>query len=633
MAENEKQAAPAENRSEKGGESSEKRSMSTATVAESQQGIAGAEKTWTNEGSLNRLHEGLTGLNAQRGADGRITVDNPNPYPALRGDGLSAQPDSAVRTPDNAVVKDANGLIKTDGRVDMPAKKPDGMSDQDFENMRTQVEALNAHLNDPRAQLTDRQRQDMERSAEQMLSNKNPDGSERRPPLDPKEATKVLEQANRMFDKQDVITANGFTVQDRNLAVTAMVHDVANPNHANQGLNNTCNVSAAAKAEMMTSPGAQAQRYVDMFANESNRDANGMYVNFPDGNGGTQRVYYDRNSIVPDKEAKHAADNIGSGTRDAYMQGLNHLYVNSVTQQRGEYYTDGKPEFEGDTGERLHRGGFNGEVRRDQNGRIETSPAMVAEDVQAVLNKIGAGQMAADYTRFGVSANNGGVLRVEGGNRESLDAAWQANGGRPMVIAVDTNSAMFNSATNVGGKTEGGGHVVTLVDQRVNPETGKTEYLLQNSWGDKYNGWVAGDAIASAMNPRAAGGDRSGIVPPAGRGGDESNPNWGEQPYHRPGKDSSQTSGDGRSYDQEGAPKRDSSGIKTDGDRQAEMDYRKKLAEEEEQRLRQEQQKKDKEEQERLEREARDHKLKDEEQQRKEFDERMRRMRGGSDQQ
>lgn len=633
MAEKEKQAAPVENR-EKGGESSEQRTMSHSTVAEAQQGVAGAEKTWTNDGSLNKLADGLRGLNASRGADGSINVDNPSPYPGLRGDGLSAPPDStrlsdgAPTTTDNAVVKDANGLIKTDGKIDMPQKKPDGMSDQDFENMRKQVEALNAHLNDPRAQLSDKQRQDIERSAEQMIGNKNPDGSERKPPLDPNEATKVLEQTNRMFDKQDVITANGFSMQDRNLAVTAMVHDVANPNHANQGLNNTCNVSAAAKVEMMTHPGEQAKRYVDMFDNENNKDEKGMYVNFPDGKGGTQKVYYDHNSVAPDGEAVYAQDHVGSGARDTYMQGLNHLYVNSVTQQRGEYYTDGRPAKDGDTGERLHIGSFGG-PERTTNDRVETSPAMVAEDVQDVLNKINAGHMAADYSRFGVNPNDShGVLSVNGGDAASLDAAWKANGGKPMVIAVDTNSAMFNASTTVGGKTEGGGHVVSLVDQRVNPDTGKTEYLLMNQWGDKYNGWVSADAIASAMNPRAAGGDRSGIVPPSG--GRDSGANWGEQEYHRPDPGSSQTRGDGSGYGQEHSPERSPSGIKTDSDRQAEMDYRKKL--EEEEKLREElQRKKDKDEQERLEREARARK--DKEEQERLEQERLRKLREGSDKQ
>jgi hypothetical protein len=638
MADDNKPAAPVHHAEQtEGGDKTPTRSPSVQTVAESQKGVAGAAETW-KDGGFNKFSSNLNELNPQLQGN-RVTVDNPDPYKNVKGpDGLAL---SAPPTTDGKIATDDKGLIKTDGKIDMPSKKPDGMSDADFEAQRKQVEALNAHLNDPKSQLTDQQKQDLERSAEQMINNKNPDGSERKPPLDPNEATKVLEQANRMFDKQDVITGNGFSVQDRNLAVTAMVHDVANPNHANQGMNNTCNVSAAAKAEMMTHPGEQAKRYVDMFDNETNKDKNGMFVNFPDGNGGTKKVYYDRESITPDNEAKFAANNVGGGARDTYMQGLNHLYVNSVTQDRGEFYTDHRPEFDGDTGERLHQGGFDGAVRmkRDAEGKLttrpETSPAMVAEDVQKVLNEVGAGHMAADYSRFGVGQNNGGVLSVQGGDAASLDAAWKANGGKPMVIAVDTNSAMFQSATDVGGKTTGGGHVVTLADQRVNPETGKTEYLLQNSWGDKYNGWVSSDAIASAMNPRSANGDKSGIVPPAGKdSGGGSGADWGNQTYHRPGPASGgdQTSGDGKSYGQEKAPQRDSSGIKTDTDRTQEMDYRKQLEQEREQREAQLK----KEEQLELERVARERARKAQEEldeaDRKRLDE-QRRLNGGSDRQ
>jgi hypothetical protein len=640
MADDQKPAAPAHDAApEKRTEAApEVRGPSTQTVTDSQKGVAGAETTWNRDGQINKLAAGLAPLNAEL-KDGRVTVDNPDPYKNVKGpDGLALSAGPAGT--DNAKpATDGKGLIKTDGKIDMPAKKPDGMTDADFEAQRKQVEALNAHMNDPKSQLTDQQKQDLERSTEQMLTNKNPDGSDRRPPLDPKEATKVIEQANRMFDKQDVITGNGFSINDRNMAVTAMVHDVANPNDANQGLNNTCNVSAAAKVEMMTHPGEQAKRYVDMFANENNKDSKGMYVDFPDGKGGTHKVYYDHDSITPDKEAQYAADHVGSGARDSYMQGLNHLYANAVTQQRGEYYTDGKPQFEGDTGERLHKGSFTEPERQilDKNGnptgRPMTSPGMVAEDVQNVLNQIGAGHMAADFDRFGVGANNGGVQSVKGGDAASLDAAWKANGSKPMVIAVDTNSEMFKSATEVGGKTTGGGHVVTLADQRVNPETGKTEYLLQNSWGDKYNGWVSGDAIASAMNPRAAGGDKSGIVPTASGGtGSDSGANWGNQTYHRPGPASSgdQTSGDGKSYGQEGAPKRDSSGIKTDGERTQEMEYRKQ---QEQERLQHEAQlKKEQEEQDRIDRENRARAKREEDERfRIEQLERQRKQSGGSD--
>jgi hypothetical protein len=129
-----------------------------------------------------------------------------------------------------------------------------------------------------------------------------------------------------------------------------------------------------------------------------------------------------------------------------------------------------------------------------------------------------------------------------------------------------------------------------LADRRESPPgSGKYEYLLQNSWGDKYNGWVSGDAIASAMNPNK--GDRSGNIPPAGQGDGGSGANWGDQKYHRPTTKDSATQGDGSGYGQGNNPKRDSDGIKSGDALKQEMDQRKKIMEEEEARLREAQKK------------------------------------------
>jgi hypothetical protein len=597
-------------RSERTESAVESTSVNSDVVTDSQQGVSGAAQNDTQ--SFSQFHNNLAALNPQvQGENVWVNPNTPEIY-QVKGDGVtlsqpptdggpavqqSGQGETALNDAGGFRVMPNHGIenhnqAATDGKITVPSERPANMSPEQYEKLKQEAAALEQHLANPENKLTEQQRQDIERSAEQLINNKNADGSDRKPPLDPAQVAEVLKQTNRMFTDVKIDEQNGgrsdtagFTSSDRNTAATAMIHDIANPTHANQGLNNTCNVTAAMKAEMLTNPGAQTQRYVDMFAN-NNVDQTGMRYTMV----GDQKVYYDKGSIIPDNEAHYAANGKqGSGARDAYVQGMNHLYVNAVTQERGEFYSEVRTTREGDTGERREVGRFgSGLYATKPDGTIDASPAMGAQDVQNIMNKIGAGSLAADSSRFGPGAN----LNVTGGDPASLDRAWQANGGKPMVIAVDTGAAMFNSATGVGGK--GGGHVVTLVDQRVNPQTGQTEYLMQNSWGEKLNGWVTAEAISSAMNPRN--GDRSGNPTPQGGDGAQprndgggSSANWSEQNYVRPGGGGAQGgdaasggSSDGSNYGQNNNPRRNSGGILMDEAAKAERDYQERLKQDEE---------------------------------------------------
>lgn len=106
-----------------------------------------------------------------------------------------------------------------------------------------------------------------EKAIDGILSNKTYSGKERPYPLSDKEKATVLSEANRLFDQSDKIYKQGLDKGDRNRALVAMLHDTANPDHINQGLHNTCNVTTIMKIESMLRPGAQARRFVDMYIN------------------------------------------------------------------------------------------------------------------------------------------------------------------------------------------------------------------------------------------------------------------------------------------------------------------------------------------------------------------------------
>lgn len=461
--------------------------------------------------------------------DGTIDLDPKRAYEAaLAGKGglpdIGTPPSDRMSAPggnaDTAIARSFRGsqfeapegykpdTRPTDHQIDLPKEKPAGMDDTQWAKMQEEVRKLNEQLTDEaiaRNGITPNQRDDIERGVEQMLNGKNADGSDRRPPLDPNEVTKVLENTNRMLGADDATLAQrGFTAKDRNMAVSAMIDDVANPEHLNQGLNQTCNVTAEARVEMMTHPGAQTNRIADMFTNTDMKDENGNFVKI-----GDQKVYYDANSVKGGREAQYAEDYRGANARDAYSQALNHLYVNAISQPQGYYYTDGDPGSNGDTGERVHKGGFNKPELADENGRkYDAGDFFNGEAVQRLSNKLGNGTLAVNFNRFGIgqSEPNPGATDVGGTSGISIDEAWEKNGGKPMVVAVDTNSKLFNPQAGDGGVTPGGGHVVTVTDRRENPPgSGHYEYYMMNQWGSNppgKNKWVSSEELQAAMNPQ-----------------------------------------------------------------------------------------------------------------------------------
>ncbi len=201
---------------------------------------------------------------------------------------------------------------------------------------------------------------------------------------------------------------------------------------------------------------------------------------------------------------------VDSGARDQYIAGLNHIYANFYDQQsltpRGSmYYSQERQNPRtGDTGERLRTPNFTGTALPDER-QPESSPgptatfdgiAYIEECLSQGKSNLVGGKIMSDGWR------DPKIYVVLDG--KDLDAAWDANGGGPVVIGVDCRANMF------GYKSDRfAGHVVVLSERRdMTQGSGRTsnhEYRLLNSWGldnngGVRNGWVSADAVASAMN-------------------------------------------------------------------------------------------------------------------------------------
>ncbi|HEY9759090.1 MAG TPA: DUF4384 domain-containing protein [Oculatellaceae cyanobacterium] len=201
---------------------------------------------------------------------------------------------------------------------------------------------------------------------------------------------------------------------------------------------------------------------------------------------------------------------IDCGSRDQYVAGLNHLYVNFFDQQipfhgNRVYYTQeaGNPRMD-DTGERLRTPSWRGgALPSDRTPDSSPGPTARFDGIACIEECLSGGKPnlvgGATLRRLWQDPK---ILVVSNG--ADLDRVWEANGGTPVIMGVDCRAKMFGAHSD-----HFAGHVVVLSERRDMAQgsgaTSNHEYRLLNSWGTDNsgrvrNGWVSADAAASAMN-------------------------------------------------------------------------------------------------------------------------------------
>lgn len=243
-----------------------------------------------------------------------------------------------------------------------------------------------------------------------------------------------------------------------------------------------------------------------------------------DGGGGC-KVAYNPRFLKADEEAAKAwsIKDFGTGARDQFVQGMNHLLCNYHSQNKwGWVFTPGRVGEAGqaDTGDRYRVNWDAGPIKFD-NGQPVGAPAFKADDMAAVETKLSPG-----YSNLAVGPKWQGSQHKLPNVHDVMTGAeftqvFDANNA-PLIIAADVRAALF-------GNNSPGGHVVNIVDKRT--KNGATEFLLLNQWGVKTNGWIGADQLVSAMNFTDKAHDQS--VPPH-RAFDPDRPKpMSESPYAR----------------------------------------------------------------------------------------------------
>lgn len=304
---------------------------------------------------------------------------------------------------------------------------------------------------------------------------------DRRPPLTQQELARIYKATSDLIENKDGAQPPLMNDQQRQLMAASILDNTANNTDIDQGYNNTCNVTtleeqlatkdAAAYAELMS----DVSRHAVPAGQQHGRDV--VAWQSPDG----QTIYMDRNSLMPDQEARpQGADGgLRDGDRNYASQVFDMLTVNQYWQSvdPGALYTKDTPTGPADTGERLINSG----------GRVVSdSPYMGAEAMAAVGRQLGLGDknnpfMVTNSISDG-RYNVDGVVQVssEADLQRELERA-EANGGFPMVIMVHTGHEMFRDSSNQGGS--GGWHVINVTGR--NPDG---TWQVSNQWGESYDG-------------------------------------------------------------------------------------------------------------------------------------------------
>ena len=321
----------------------------------------------------------------------------------------------------------------------------------------------------------------------------------RQPPLTQQELARLYKATSDLIENKGGAQPPLMNDQQRQLMAAGILDNTANNTAIDQGYNNTCNVTTLEENMATEDAAAYAELMSDVARNsvpagqQHGRDV--VAWTSPDG----QKVYMDRNSLMPDREAQARNGDRGQrdGDRNYASQVFDMMTINQYWQSQdpGALYTKDATSTPGDTGERLI----------NSKGRIVSdSPYMGADAMSAVGNKLGLGENGQPFMVTNSIAdgkyNLDGVAQVAStaDMQKVLDNA-QANGGFPLVVMVHTGHESMRDSQNQGGS--GGWHVVTITGPGEKPGT----WNMSNQWGQKFETSVTTDQLYQAtLGPQHA---------------------------------------------------------------------------------------------------------------------------------
>lgn len=342
-----------------------------------------------------------------------------------------------------------------------PTEKPD--VDKSREHLR---ESAEQNITDPEArrEFLENMRKFEARARKQGLSED--------------EIARTFDQTSRLLDAKE----GKVSPENRVLAARGLARHLAEPSGMDQGYHNTCGATSLGERTMTRNPSRAAEMVASVAIDGKWTAPDGKVIEIPPQNltpGVEERTY----PPVDDD-------------RTFATQLLNSAMINDSTQRRmpPEYYVQGRPTGDGDTGERLIYKGQKPEEGRSFDG--QTAPEL-AEGARRINGDQNAVLQDPD-----IDAGDN-VVRIT--SREDLDRALadaKRNGNMPLIVFVDTADPIF------GGDGTGPNryHFVSITD--YDPATGQVR--MSNQWGPQNDRTVSIDDLFRAIKHRTPGEKKEG---------------------------------------------------------------------------------------------------------------------------
>jgi hypothetical protein len=283
-------------------------------------------------------------------------------------------------------------------------------------------------------------------------------------PLSAKEVADTYDQLSRLMEAQD----GKVPKENRVLAAETFAHHMAEPTNIDQGNHNTCNMTALEEHIMTRNPSKAAEVM-------TTTALTGQWV-APDG----KVIKIDEGSLVPGREERNNPPN--DGERSYATQLMNLALVNDVEQRKVPpmFYSAGKPEGQGDTGERL-KFADGQDVTKDDlfhsgDKTKWNAPAVWSSDIADSAKRLTGD---TNFVIVGKDAEDSQQLLHVGSPEELARtlSELKKQGNLPAIIQVDANDTLFNGS---GDPTKPNSwHVVSIVG--FDEKTGKVK--LSNQWG------------------------------------------------------------------------------------------------------------------------------------------------------
>lgn len=296
-----------------------------------------------------------------------------------------------------------------------------------------------------------------------------------------------LEVAKTYQAVDQLLTAPGGIVspQDRVLLAQNFMHLAAHPSESDQGIYDTCNVTAL-QEKLLTGHPSKAAAAITEGALTGNYTA-------PDG----KVIKLDTASMQPIRNFDGEAKAIPlDGVRSYGTQVLNHILVNEITQRvtdehNSMLYTQKHERSKDDRGERLYSMRDGSEMTFGDSDKAIRSPGLTSKDIAGAIKRH-TGEEGSILVK-GSKADADGRVQIESSEElaKAIEVAKKENR-TPLLVEVNGADPIFK-----GGFADGqhASHVLSVRDYDVKTKT----VTVSNQWGKDNDIQPSVDAFYKTM--------------------------------------------------------------------------------------------------------------------------------------